>query len=281
MKYWPHILSFLGIILFYFLGKTYKSRGLGDITSLFFYAGMIICFISLIVSFVMPSSFNAFKKIFLGLIIGIISMAIIVYAIILFEDTSSKKMGKERSLAIEKQSNQYTKIDVIKSFQIKAFIDSTTSPHKKAVIFQLETNQDSLVRNWNIQFFGFLKAEEHKLLLDLKVIESEIISLENFMEIPVFLTENTLQQDRLKSSDKNKEALEYIILLTNPNDKYDPLKFNEGIAYTSLSSEEVKLKGAMFTHMQSKTYHMYHHPKLQLNQKLYLKDFVSLNKKGN
>lgn len=275
MKYLPHILSIIGIILFYILSKTYKSKGLGDITVLFFYAGMIVCFISLITSFLMPASFNIFKKILLGLMIGILGFGVIVSAIILFNKTSSEKRTKQRTTAIENQKNQYNEIDILKNFQLKEITDSTNSTHQKAVIFQLETNKDSSVKNWNVQVFGFLKAEEHESILNLKVIESDVIPLTNALEIETYLTENPLQLNRLKSNHKNNEPLEYIVLLTNPDEKYDALKFNEGFAYTSLSLEEIELKDSMLPYMQSKNYHLYHHQKLKLNQKLYLKDLIN------
>ncbi|SEA43063.1 hypothetical protein [Psychroflexus halocasei] len=274
MKYLSHILSLIGILLFYFLGKTYKSKGLGDITSLFFYAGMIICFISLIISFLAPASFNILKKIFLGLMIGVLSLGIIVFAIILFDKFSSGKRVKERTAAIEEQKNQYAEIDVIKSFQLKKTIDSTNSNHQKTAIFQVETNDKSLIKKWNIQIFGFLKSEAHESILNLKVIESDVIPLKNSLEINTYLTENPLQLQRLKSSNKYEKPLEYIVLLTNPDEKYNELKFNEGFAYTSLSQKEVELKDSMLAYMQSKNYHLFHHLKLKLNENLYLKDLI-------
>lgn len=274
MKYLSHILSLIGILLFYFLGKTYKSKGLGDITSLFFYAGMIICFISLIISFLAPASFNIFKKIFLGLMIGVLSLGIIVSAIILFNKFSSGKRVKERTAAIEEQKKQYAEIDVIKNFQLKKTIDSTNSNHQETAVFQIETNDEYLIKNWNIQIFGFLKSEAHESILNLKMIESDVISLKNSLEIKAYLTENPLQLQRLKSSNKYEKSLEYIVLLTNPDEKYNELKFNEGFAYTSLSQKEVELKDSMLAYMQSKNYHLYHHPKLKLNENLNLKDLI-------
>lgn len=274
MKYLSHILSLLGIVIFYFLGKTYKSKGFGDITPIFFYAGMLICCVSLIVSFFAPTSFNVFKKIVLGLLIGIVSLGLLVSAISVYDKFSTNKRLEQREIAIKKQKKQYEKINVLSDFQFKKIGDSSNSPHQKTVLFHIEIKEDSLVKNWNIRIFGFLKTDKHKSLLDLKVLQSDVVPLKGALKITARLTENTLQLDRLQSSNKLEQPLDYIVLLTNPKEKYSTLKLNEGIAYTSLSQEDLSEKKSVLKFMQSRNYHIFHHPKLKTGQKLYGSDFL-------
>lgn len=86
MKNIAYFLYILGIIIFSICIETYQSKGLGDITILFFYAGLIISFIGLVASFFSPKSFGPIKKIMFGMTIGILSLTALVAAVHFFDN---------------------------------------------------------------------------------------------------------------------------------------------------------------------------------------------------
>ncbi|MCX2678501.1 hypothetical protein OOZ15_00970 [Galbibacter sp. EGI 63066] len=275
MKNFAYLLYALGIILFIILITRYKSKGLGDITPLFLYSGLIICVIGVVSVFLFPQLSSFIKKMLFGVSIGIVGLIGIVAGIYFFEKWKTEKRITKYSSEVQKQKEYYSKFDLLENFEVE--LDRNKNKIN-AITSHLQFSQDTLLNNWNVQLFVFIKPDQNKTLLTYTLFKSEAVPIQsqNLQQIPAYFSSNTYKLDRLKKELGDSFKLEYLVLLTNPRATYRENGLNEGLAYTSLSNQEIEMRDSKLSVMQSKQYPLFHNNKMSSTKVVPINDFTPL-----
>lgn len=274
MKNFVHyFLYVLGIILFVILIKIYKSKGLGDITPLFLYAGLIICIIGLVAIFFSPQSFGFIKKIVFGISIGIVSLTVLVTGVYFFEKSKTEQRIAKHLSEVKKQKEFYDSFDLLEGFTVEFDRDENKID---SILAHLQLSEDILLKNWNVQFFVFINPDPNKTLLEYNLFKSKTVPIQSLksQQIPAHFLSNAYKLDRLKKEFGDSLKLEYLVLLTNSRTTYGKTGLDEGLAYTSLTNQEVEMRDSKLSVMQSKQYHLFHSNKMSSTQVFSIDDFT-------
>ncbi|MEI6898184.1 MAG: hypothetical protein V5786_12030 [Psychromonas sp.] len=231
---------------------------------------VFLCYLFSIKQFALSSVISTFFK---SIAISIFFFVAIVVAMIFYRDAEKEKQIEVRKTSIQKQTQFYSRLQVLKKLTIKFIKEKNKIKHIRA---KFEMFDNALLDDYSIQLVVFAKPKKNVILLDYTIYESDNIPIKISQEGefigPIDISSFTLEDfiDDVGES----YTLEYVLTVSKIQVYASNKNYKNGVIFTSLSKQYIaKRRGVLNNEEYSRVSYVALPHEITMNNEFTIEDF--------